>query len=136
MKLKPILLFVLVVTCSLSAMSQNTMTKTQRWENSQFRVKTEHHRLMRLEISIPSEKIDKTLFSAIENKLFPKEGVIDILLHNNDSSVRLYYLDFVPLDYIQTTLTTIASNFVISNKTQLSYNSQEVELIRSNYFSD
>jgi len=131
--MKSTILFILVFSCSLLH-AQTSMSKTQAWENSQFRVRTEHHRLMRMEIEPDSGKISSSLFERMEATLLEKEGVID-LVFVNDSLVRMYYLDFVPLDYVQVMLDRVQLGFLMKSTQELSYDSQEVKAIRVNYFS-
>jgi hypothetical protein len=131
--MKKLALLVIVFACSFTN-AQSQMNKTQAWENSQFRVRTEHHRLMRMEISPDAGTIDTDLFEQLEATLLAKEGVID-LIFVNDTLVRMYYMDFVPLDYVQVMLDKVKPGFLTQSPLELEYDSEEVKAIRVNYFS-
>lgn len=126
--MKTIVRLILFLCClsGLNAFSQNSMTKTQRWEHSAFRVRTELHQLKRLEIITTNIAIDKSKFEEVKQKLLLKEGVIDVVWMNAHT-VRMYYLNFVPVDYIEVMLNHLLTSFSLENIVQLAYNSQEVQ---------
>jgi hypothetical protein len=130
MKLFLLIILTFICCAGVCFSQQNTMTKMQRWENSAFRVRTEHHRLMRLEITSDSLVINDYNFKNIRLTLLNKEGVIDVVLVN-PNLVRMYYLDFVPLDYVEVMLAPFYGNPILGNIIELTYQSQEVIEVRN-----
>lgn len=127
--MKLIISLFLVFCFNAFGYAQSSMTKPQRWENAKFRVRKEHHQLKRLEILTDSNVIDENLFKTIKLELLGKEGVVD-LARIDAKTIRVYYLNFVPLDYVETMLNAILTNYSLENIIQLSFDSEEVQEVK------